>query len=290
MRPDKLLHDSYFEGKIVSLWGILLFVTAITFIKVVATSVTIGSGGNGGNFAPSLFVGGYLGFIFSFLLHIAQIVSLPIANFTIVGMAGTLTGIFHAPLTGIFLIAEITGGYELIIPLMIVSALSYTIVKYFEPYSMDTKKLAKKGQIYTQNKDRNILSSINVRKIMETDFQPVLPDMTLGELVNVVAHSQRNIFPVLGDNLELLGVIRLEQIREIMFDHDKYDKYTVEDLMQPAAAVVHPDEDMYAVMRKFDETGAWNLPVVENEQYRGFVSRSSVFTKYRSQLIRASSD
>ena len=215
---------------------------------------------------------------------------MPIANFTIVGMSGVLTGIFHAPLTGIFLIAEITGGYELMIPLLIVSALSYSVVKYFEPFSMDTKKMAKRGAIFTHDRDRNILSTLKVRKIIETGFQQVLPTMKLGELVEVVSKSQRNIFPVVDTEGKLLGIITLDHIREVMFRHDKYDKVNVEQLMHPPAAIIQPEDDMYAVMKKFDETGAWNLPVVENEMYIGFVSKSSIFTKYRTQLIRSTSE
>jgi CIC family chloride channel protein len=205
-------------------------------------------------------------------------------------MAGVLAGIFYAPLTGIFLIAEITGGYELMIPLMIVSALSFSIVKYFEPYSMDTKKMAKKGHIFTQDRDRNILSTLKVRKIIETGFQTILPTMSLGELVETVSKSQRNIFPVIDEEGKLVGIITLDRIREIMFRHDQYNKVTVAQLMIPPAAIIQPEDDMYAVMKKFDETGAWNLPVVENEMYVGFVSKSSIFTKYRSQLIRSTAE
>jgi CIC family chloride channel protein len=285
-----LLKNSFLESSVKTGAGFLLFITIILFIKVVATGATIGSGGNGGNFAPALFTGGYLGFVFSRGLELLGISNMPIANFTIVGMSGVLTGIFHAPLTGIFLIAEITGGYELMIPLLIVSALSYSVVKYFEPFSMDTKKMAKKGHIFTHDRDRNILSTLKVRKIIETGFQTVLPNLKLGELVEIVSRSQRNIFPVIDKEGKLLGIITLDHIREVMFRHDKYDKLTVEQLMHPPAAIVQPEDDMYAVMKKFDETGAWNLPVVENEMYIGFVSKSSIFTKYRSQLIRSTTE
>ncbi|MDQ3109744.1 MAG: chloride channel protein [Bacteroidota bacterium] len=287
---QNLLKNSFFEDYVTSGAGFLLFVTIIMLIKVFAVGATIGSGGNGGNFAPALFTGGYLGFVFSRGLELLGFTSMPIANFTLVGMSGVLTGIFHAPLTGIFLIAEITGGYELMIPLLIVSALSYSVVKYFEPFSMDTKKMAKKGHIFTQDRDRNILSTLKVRKIVETGFQTVLPSLKLGELVEIVSKSSRNIFPVTDKEGKLLGIITLDHIREVMFRHDKYDKVTVEQLMHPPAAIVQPDDDMYAVMKKFDETGAWNLPVVENEMYIGFVSKSSIFTKYRSQLIRSTTE
>jgi CIC family chloride channel protein len=285
-----VLKNSLFEHHINSAGAFLLFVTIVMLVKVFAVGATVGGGGNGGNFAPALFNGGYLGFIFSKGLSLLGVTNMPVANFTIVGMAGVLTGIFHAPLTGIFLIAEITGGYELMIPLLIVSALSYTVVKYFEPFSMDTKKMAKKGHIFTHDRDRNILSTLKVRKIIETGFQTVLPTMKLGELVEIVSKSQRNIFPVTDSEGKLLGIITLDHIREIMFRHDKYQKVDVEQLMHPPAAIVQPDDDMYAVMKKFDETGAWNLPVVENEMYIGFVSKSSIFTKYRSQLIRSTTE
>lgn len=286
----QLFKHSFFENYITSPGTLLLFVAAIMLVKVFAVAATVGGGGNGGNFAPSLFAGGYLGFVFAKGLDLLGISSIPVANFTIVGMAGVLTGIFYAPLTGIFLIAEITGGYELMIPLMIVSALSFSITKYFEPFSMDTKKLAKKGHIFTQDRDRNILSTLKVRKIIETGFQKVLPTMTLGQLVETVSKSQRNIFPVIDEEEKLVGIITLDHIREIMFRHDQYDKIIVAQLMHPPAAIVQPDDDMYAVMKKFDETGAWNLPVVENDMYIGFVSKSSIFTKYRSQLIRNTSE
>ncbi|MCX6312388.1 MAG: chloride channel protein [Bacteroidetes bacterium] len=285
-----LVRHSFFESFITSPLALLIFIAAIMLVKVFAVAATIGGGGNGGNFAPSLFAGGYLGFVFAKGIELTGISSMPIANFTIVGMAGVLAGIFYAPLTGIFLIAEITGGYELMIPLMIVSALSFSIVKYFEPYSMDTKKMAKKGHIFTQDRDRNILSTLKVRKIIETGFQTILPTMSLGELVETVSKSQRNIFPVIDEEGKLVGIITLDRIREIMFRHDQYNKVTVAQLMIPPAAIIQPEDDMYAVMKKFDETGAWNLPVVENEMYVGFVSKSSIFTKYRSQLIRSTAE
>lgn len=288
--PEKLLHNSPFEIYAHNPWFVLVFLGVIVLVKSVAAAITVGSGGNGGNFAPSLFVGAYLGFVFAYLLRLADIADVPITNFTLVGMAGILSGVFYAPLTGMFLIAELTGGYELMIPLMIVSALSYTVVRYFEPYSMDTKKMAQKGHIFTHDKDRNILSVLKVNKILESDFQAVSPEMKLGELVNVVAQSHRNIFPVIDKDKDLVGIILLDSIREIMFKRERYDTVTVSQLMRPPAAVIHPDEDMYAVMKKFDETGAWNLPVVENGIYIGFISKSSIFTRYREKLIRNTSE
>lgn len=271
-------------------WFVLFFIGAVMFIKVAAASITINSGGNGGNFAPSLFVGAYLGYFFSRFINLSGISTLPISNFTIVAMAGILTGVFHAPLTGIFLIAEITGGYELMVPLMIVSAISYLVVKYFEPLSMDEKKLLKKGHIITQNKDKTILSSLKMDKLIETDFQKVQPEATLRELTEIVAHSTRNIFPVVNSENNLVGIIYLDNIREIMFKSDLYDTLLVERLMINPTVLVSPNEHMHSVMKKFDSTGSWNLPVVEDGQYVGFVSKSSLLTKYRSRLIKTSSD
>lgn len=288
--PEMLLKNSLFESFSGNQTYVLIFIGLIMLIKVFATGITIGSGGNGGNFAPSLFVGAYLGFAFSHGLNLAGITNLPVANFTIVAMAGILTGIFHSPLTGIFLIAEITGGYELMIPLMIVSALSYTIVKYFEPFSMDVKALAQKGKIFTHDKDKNILTVIKVAKMIESDFQTVTPDLTLGELVEVVSKSQRNIFPVVNAEGQLEGIIKLDNIRDIMFRRELYLQVTCEDIMKQPAAVIEPDESMYDVMKKFDETGAWNLPVIENGKYIGFISKSNIFTHYRDKLIRSSAE
>lgn len=271
-------------------WFVLFFIGAVMFIKVVAASITINSGGNGGNFAPSLFVGAYLGYFFSRFINLLGISALPISNFTIVAMAGILTGVFHAPLTGIFLIAEITGGYELMVPLMIVSAISYLVVKYFEPLSMDEKKLLKKGHVITQNKDKTILSSLKMDKLIETDFQKIQPEATLRELTDIVAHSTRNIFPVVNTENNLVGIIYLDNIREIMFKSDLYDTLLVERLMINPTVLVSPNEHMHSVMKKFDSTGSWNLPVVEDGQYVGFVSKSSLLTKYRSRLIKTSAD
>jgi CIC family chloride channel protein len=284
LHPELLMKNSLFESWSSNGWIVLFFIGVITMVKVFATAVTLGSGGNGGNFAPSLFVGAYLGFFFSKALNMFGVTDLPVANFTIVAMSGILAGIFHAPLTGIFLIAEITGGYELMIPLLIVAALSYSVVKYFEPFSMDTKRLAKKGAIFTHDKDRNILSALKVKTILENDFEPVKPGMKLGELVEVISHSRRSIFPVLNEEQQLVGIIHLENIREIMFKVEKYDVVRVQQLMKSPAAIVVPDEEMFNVMQKFDETNVWNLPVVENGIYIGFISKSGIFNRYRKML------
>ena len=287
---QELMNKSAFSIFAHNDWFLLIFIGGAMFIKVMAASITINSGGNGGNFAPSLFVGAYLGYFFSRLINLLGISSLPVSNFTIVAMAGILTGVFHAPLTGIFLIAEITGGYELMVPLMIVSAISYMVVKYYEPLSMDDKKLKKKGHIITHNKDKTILSSLKMGKMIETDFQKIQPGATLGELTDIVAHSNRNIFPVVDSENTLVGIIYLDNIREVMFKTQMYDLIFVKQLMRPAPVLISPNEHMHSVMKKFDTTGSWNLPVVEGGQYIGFISKSSLLTKYRSRLVKVSSD
>jgi len=287
-KPEALLKNSLLEGISANPWFILVFIGIVMLVKVIAASITINSGGNGGNFAPSLFVGAYLGFFFSRLINLLGLSKLPESNFTLVAMSGILSGIFHAPLTGIFLIAEITGGYDLMIPLMLVSAISFMIVKYFEPHSMDAKKLAKKGHLLTHDKDKSILSSLKANAIMETGFHEVRPDSKLRELVEVVAHSSRNIFPVVDEAHHLLGIITLDNIREIMFKTELYDKIIAKELMRVPPAIVSSGESMHAVMKKFDETGAWNLPVVDGDQYMGFISKSSVFSSYRQVLKKSS--
>ncbi len=289
LEPEKLFEHSILSNLIVNKWVLILMIVLVLFLKTIAASITIGSGGNGGNFAPALFAGAYLGFAFAALINLLGIAELPVNNFTIVAMAGILTGVFHAPLTGIFLIAEITGGYELMIPLMIVSAISFVVVKYFEPLSMDSKVLARKGHILTSDKDKNILASLKSTRAVETDFQSVKPDATLGELVEVVAHSKRNLFPVVENEL-LVGIIVLDNIREIMFKHEMYDKVFVKQLMNKPPATISPGEDMQSVMKKFDETNAWNLPVVTQGRYVGFVSKSSIFNQYRTQLIKSTKE
>ncbi|MDP4190470.1 MAG: chloride channel protein [Bacteroidota bacterium] len=288
---DKLLENSVFSQFSYNQNFIIAFTGAIALVKVIATSVTLGGGGNGGSFAPSLFVGAFLGYFFSSFLNSFDIITyLPQENFTLVGMAGILSGVMYAPLTGIFLIAEITGGYELMIPLMIVSATSYIIVKHFEPYSMDTKELAQKGYLLRGNRDKTILTLLNVKEIIEKDFVCVQSDATIMQLTEIIAHSKRNLFPVLDKNGSLLGIIVLENIRELLFELENYKDMPAIDLMNRPQAVIDLEEEMNIVMKKFDETGAWNLPVVKDNKYIGFVSKSSIFSKYRSQLLSSYSE
>ncbi len=247
----------------------------------------MGSGGNGGNFAPSLFVGAYLGFVFALFLSLLGFDNIPLSNFTIVAMAGILSGVFHAPLTGIFLIAEITGGYELIIPLMIVSSISYIIVKRFHPESLDIKRLKEKGAVVADNRDKSILSKIDIQSTIETDFTTIHFKATLRDIVESIKHSKRNTFPVVKNNNKLLGIIYLDNVREEMFNAELYDKITAKEVMRKPTTVIDIQEDIYLIMKKFEESGQWNLPVVDGEIYIGFLSKSSILDKYRHELLEA---
>ena len=284
LKPERILDNSYFESYRNNEWVVLGFVGVLIFVKAIATGVTLGSGGNGGNFAPSLFVGAYLGFFFSRITNLFSFINLPESNFTLVGMAGILSGLYHAPLTAIFLIAEITGGYTLIIPLMIVSSISYAISRYFEPFSMDTKKMASGGFIFTQDKDKNILTTINTSSIVDNDYEKLYENVSLGELVNVISISKRTIFPVTDRFGFLVGLVYLDNIRDIIFKHDLYETITVKDLMVKPTEIVSIDESMDCVMKKFDSTGQWNLPVTKDRKFVGFINKSTIFTSYRSKL------
>ena len=267
---------------------ILILLLGLVIFKVFATCFTLGAGGVGGVFAPSLFVGASFGYVFSRFMNELSWVNLSTPNFTLVSMAGLMAGVLHAPLTAIFMIAEITGGYELFIPLMLVSAISFLVTRRFMPHSIYTLQLAKSGDLITHNKDQAILTLLNIDKVIETDFKSVEPQMTLGELVQVVGASKRNLFPVLDEKKNLVGVLTLDNFRHIMFDQSLYDSTQVSDLMTNAPALLQKSENMASVMQKFQTTGAWNLPVVEDGRYKGFVSKSKLFSVYRRKLIEFS--
>ncbi len=284
-KTDDLFKDSLLLGLINNKWILLVFISITLLLKVFAAAITLGSGGNGGNFAPSLFVGAYLGFAFSYFLTLIGFDNIPVSNFTIVAMAGILSGVFHAPLTAIFLIAEITGGYELIIPLMLVASISFIIVKRFHPESLDVRRLKDKGTIVSENKDTSILSKINTKEMIETDFATIHFKSNLRDIVETIKHSKRNTFPVVKKNNKLLGIIYLDHIREEMFNTDLYDKVTAKEVMRKPSMVIDANEDIFTIIQKFEESGQWNLPVVENEIYIGFLSKSSILDRYRHELL-----
>ena len=269
---------------------VLGYFILIIFLKIVASVATNGGGGVGGIFAPSLFTGALVGFVTARALNMMGI-PVPESNFALIGMAGLMSGVMHAPLTGIFLIAELTGGYHLFLPLMIVSVGSYLIIKLFEQHSLYAMRLAQKGELLTHNKDRSILTLLKMDNVLETDLRTVHPDMTLGELVKFIAVSRRNIFPVVDSRGELRGVLLLDEVRNIMFQPRLYKRFTVKDLMNSPQAVLTNDMSMEQVMEVFEDTGAWNLPVVDkNKKYLGFVSKSKIFESYRHVLVHFSDE
>ena len=268
----------------------LFYVALIFLMKVVAMAVTNGAGGVGGVFAPSLFTGGVSGFFLARLINLISGARVSEVNFALVGMAGLMAGVMHAPLTGIFLIAEITGGYALLIPLIITATVSYLTIVYFEPYSIYTKRLARRGELITHDKDHAVMVLMDWRREIEKDLVTVRPDDTLGDLVKAISHSHRNIFPVLGEGDTLLGVVMLDNVREIMFDRDLYDKVKVRDLMISPPRFIYLTDTMETVLRKFNESGAWNLPVLDRDRYVGILSKSRIFASYRRMLQQMSEE
>lgn len=284
-KPDELFTGSPLVELITSApWILGLAILIVGLVKVFAVSFTLNAGGNGGNFAPALLVGACTGFSFAFLINTSGFTNLPTSNFCLVAMAGVLTGIFHAPLTGIFLIAEITGGYELIIPLMIVSALSTAVSSYLSPHSLDESRLKQGDVSISFNKDAHVLSELSLAGFIERDFVTVRGDASLRRIVDAVARSKRNVFPVVDDRGKLEGLIVLEDIREIMFDASRYDSVMANQLMQQPRVTADEEDDMGLIMEKFDKSGVWNIPVVNRGIFVGMVSKSSVFSNYRERL------
>jgi CIC family chloride channel protein len=282
--PGQLLENTLFSDFRNNSWVLLLFIGATMLLKVFATGITIGSGGNGGNFAPSLFLGSYTGFFFSKLINLSGFTKLPISNFTMVGMAGILSGLFHAPLTAIFLIAEITGGYDLMIPLMIVSSISFAISKRFEKHSLDVKNLARKGNAFTSNKDTNILATLEINTIIQTDYLTVKLENNLLALVELISHSEQVVFAVVNDDKELVGVIYFNEIRDIIFSDFKVKYTPINEVMNPPKEIIYPTDSMETVMDKFEKTKVVFLPVIKNGKYHGFISKSNALEAYRSML------
>ena len=289
-QSDTIMGNSFFYGFHDNNWAVLGFLLLLIIFKVFATAITTGSGGIGGIFAPTLFMGGVTGYFFARLINNFGWVNLPASHFTLVGMGGMMAGVMHAPLTAIFLIAEITNGHGLFIPLMITATIAYLTIMYFEPHSLYTKRLAAKGELITHHKDKAVLTLMRLERVLEIDFKIIHPEMTLGELVKVISTSKRNIFPVVDHDRKMIGIVLLDDIREIMFNNDLYHETLVEELMSVPPAMIECNENMDCVMRKFEETGAWNLPVVEDGKYLGFVSKSKIFSVYRRVLIHFSDE
>ncbi|TFH23403.1 MAG: chloride channel protein, partial [Bacteroidia bacterium] len=288
---SELFNGTFFEGIIGNNASfIIVFFLLLIIFKVVAMAITTGSGGVGGIFAPSLFVGGISGALVGKALNLFTPANVSENNFSLVGMAGVMAGVMHAPLTAIFLIAEITGGYALFIPLIITATISYLTILTFEKQSIYTMRLAQRGELMTHHKDKNVLSMLTVEDVLEKDFKKVKADDNLAGLVKVISKSKRNIFPVVDDEMVLVGIIKLDDIRDIIFNTELYDKVEIPELMHPPSAIIDKGEKMERVLEIFEETEAWNLPVTDQGQYIGFISRSKIFNSYRKLLKEFSDD
>jgi len=288
--PELSISSNIFGWNLENPWVVILLLGGLVLFKVVATSVTFGAGGVGGIFSPMLFMGGVMGNCFARIINQIDILpyKLPLANFTLIGMTALMTGVLHAPLTAIFLIAEVTGGYSLFVPAMVTAVVSFSIAKYFNKYSIYTMELGRKGELVNQDKDQAILTLMDMESVIETNFVPVYTDMTLkGVVYEAVRESSRNIFPVLDrEKGSLEGVILLDDIRHLIFEKELYDKVSVLEMMQPPPALIQMGQDtMNQVMDKFQNPAAWNLPVVKNGKYIGFISKSKLLTVYRRKLI-----
>ncbi|MCP4311853.1 MAG: chloride channel protein [Bacteroidetes bacterium] len=284
-----LLEGTFFESWNSTFLLAALYILLIIGFKVIATTLTFAAGGIGGIFAPSLFIGANTGLLFGLLLNEVGI-DVSVSNMALVGMAGMIAGVVHAPLTAIFLIAEITGGYELFFPLMLASTISYGTTRTFVKNSVYTLQLAKRGELMTHHKDRNILLMMKVSELIETDFIPVRSNSTLRDLVQVITKSHRNIYPVLDEQNNLEGIVKLDDIRHIMFRQEMYDSTKIRDLMITPEWTIQTSDPMEAVARQFSESGRYNLPVLQNGKYLGFVSRARVFSSYREMLKHFSDD
>lgn len=284
--PSSIVDGSFFYSEGSHTWFIIIFISLIIATKAFATSATTGAGGIGGTFAPSLFVGAMLGFLFAFCANMMGFdIVLSDRNFALIGMAGVMSAVMHAPLMAIFLTAELTGGYALFLPLLIVSTVAYGTIKAFEPYSIYSMRLAQRGELLTHHKDKAVLTLLKVHNVIENDFLPVKPEMNLKEMVDVISRSSRNLFPVLNDEGMLEGVVVLDDIRNIMFRPDLYRKMYVSKFMSIPPTKIRESQPMAEVMKAFDRSGAWNLPVVDDEgRYVGFVSKSKIFNSYRQVL------
>jgi len=288
--PSAILNNSLLYPLRDNVWVVLASLALLLVFKVFAMAATTGAGGVGGIFAPTLFMGGVAGFFMAKLLNNTVGTTLNEGTFTLIGMAGMMAGVMHAPLTAIFLIAELTGGYTLFIPLMITSTIAYITIMYFEPHSIYTKRLAARGELITHHKDKAVLTLLRLGNVVEKDFSIVHPTDTLGKLVKTISQSRRNIFPVVDDD-ELIGIVLLDDVRELMFDTDKYESTLVKELMTTPPEFIIIDEPMEKVMDKFESTGAWNLPVIDGEKnYVGFVSKSKIFSAYRNVLVQFSDE
>jgi CIC family chloride channel protein len=281
----KLLNNSLIGSFFHTDWLIIVFVIFILFLKPIATAITIGSGGNGGNFAPSLFVGAFLGFLVSRVLNLVFDIDLPESNFVLVGMAGVLSGLYHAPLTAIFLIAEITGGYGLILPLMFVSSLSYGISKYFEPHSLDTKIFADQGEIISSNKDEQVLSGIHISEILDKNFKMLYVNQNLNEVIIIIKNSKYSIFPVNDLQGKFVGVVTIDSLKEFLFSSQIYNQLMVSQFLLKPEQIIDNEISIDQVLAFMDKYDYWFAPVVMHSEFKGFVYKNDILTNYRHRLV-----
>jgi CIC family chloride channel protein len=278
-----------FDAYIGNIWVVIALLFGITIFKAVAMTTTLAAGGAGGIFIPTMVMGSALGNVAAKVINNSGLgFSVSESNFTLIGMAGLIAGVQHAPLTAIFLIAEITGGYALFVPLMITASISYLLTKNAVDYTIYTRELAESGDLLTHNKDKAVLTLMDLDSVIETNFKTVQPEMTLGEMLHEsVSKSTRNIYPVVDTEEKFLGIILLDDIREFMFDTKLYSTTRVETFMHKAPEHIYYGKDsMQTVMKKFQDSGAWNLPVINEGKYMGFVSKSKLLTAYRRELIK----
>ncbi len=292
---EQLVHNDYgsimqgslFEYLGESYWWIVVFLFLVLLFKVFASVSTNSGGGCGGLFAPTLFVGGLTGFLFSHTLNYFRFIQvyLPEKNFILMGMAGAMSAVMHAPLTGVFLIAELSGGYNLFLPLMLVSLSAYCTIRIFMRHSIYSLRLAEEGKLLTHQKDQAVLTLMNLDSVIETEFSSVTPEMMLGDVVRVIGESRRNVFPVIDEENRLMGLVLLDNIRNIMFRPELYDRFHVSKFMVSPPAKILSTMSMEEAMHTFDDTKAWNLPVIDPEgHYLGFISKSKIFNTYREVL------
>lgn len=280
---NSVIHNSFFRYFEIKQWTIILFLILVCLLKAFATSFTIFSGGNGGNFAPSLFAGGSVGFLFAVICQNLGFSDVPVTNLILVGMAGAMSGVLYAPLTAIFLIAESSFGYDLFIPLMIVAVISYLIAKWFAPISPELKTLADQGKIFTHQHDSNLLSSLQTKDFIDFDSQTINENASLQDLYDLISNGRKNNFAVIDDNRQLKGTLTLDDVRPYLFNEN--EKLNLSKLVKVPAAVVMLSDKPVRIIQTFDDTSTWNLPVVDEEnKFIGFISKSAILTSYRQLL------
>ena len=285
-RTDQLFNNSLFYRFSHIEWVIILFVVATMFFKVIAMATTNAAGGVGGTFAPSLFVGAFTGAALALICNALFDWQVPIASFTLVGMAGVMAGVMNAPLTSIFLIAELSNGYGLFIPLMITACISFAVNYYLDPDSIYTKQLRQKGELLTHDKDQSVFVFLKLDELMETDFIRIRSHMTLGDLITIISSARRNIFPVIDDFGRLLGVVQLDDLRKDMFKREKYGNSVMTYMIQPPDRILR-HETIQSILPKFEDNRTWMLPVVDRDNhYLGFISKSRILNAYREQLVK----